>query len=104
DLAQQGAHDAAHRREVVDDEEAGLGNVAHGGPAGRDCRQRGGSVATRVGAGSGSGASVVSGGLRNSRSSASRFMTMMLMRRFAGLCGSARSNGVLEARPWTSSM
>ena len=43
------------------------------------------------------------GRVRSSRSSASRFITMMLMRRFAGLCGSLASNSMLEARPCTRS-
>ena len=48
-------------------------------------------------------ASATSGAVRNMRSSASRFMTMMLMRRLLAARGSALSNGWLEARPWTRS-
>ena len=56
-----------------------------------------------AGMGSADNASATSGAVRNMRSSASRFITMTLMRRLPALIGSALLNSVLEARPCTRS-
>src|SRR5437763_6469553 len=57
----------------------------------------GGASTAAAAAASGAAGSSVSTGLPKKRSSASRFITMMLMRRLAGLNGSLGSNSALEA-------
>ena len=99
---QQAAHDAAHGREVVDDQEFQVGGVAHGASsrvagAGDGRRvHRVGSAAELTGGAVGLPVPLrdrrrsAAGRCRSKRSSASRFITMMLMRRLTGLCGSSR--------------
>ena len=91
-LLEQAAHDAAHGGEVVDDQEFQVGGVLMAASSRVGCdradrRYRAGRASAElrrprravVGAGVGARSAV-----RKKRSSASRFITMMLMRRFAG--------------------
>ena len=76
-------------------------------PAGRSlAAQPGATAAVSVSApiGGADSGSPWLGSSFNSRSSASRFMTMTLIRRFIGCSGCAGTNSLLEARPWTSSI